>query len=137
MSFAPKPDRHIGVEELKEALARDDYIILDTRSDDEYYGRVARAARAGSIPGAVHIEYTQNLDESGAFRSAAELKSLYEGAGITPGKTIVCYCQGGYRSSLTYLALRMLGYPDVRNYIGSWKEWGDREDLPLEIPEGE
>ena len=135
--LALKPERHIGVEELKGALARDDYVILDVRSDDEYYGRIARAARAGSIPGAVHIEYTQNLDESGAFRSAAELKSLYEGAGVTPDKTIVCYCQGGYRSSLTYLALRMLGYPDVRNYIGSWKEWGDRQDLPLEIPEGE
>jgi thiosulfate/3-mercaptopyruvate sulfurtransferase len=133
----PMPERHIGAEELKEVLGRDDYVILDVRSDDEYYGRVARAARAGSIPGSVHIEYTENLDESGAFRPAAELKALYQGAGITPDKTVVCYCQGGYRSSLTYLALRLLGYADVRNYIGSWKEWGDREDLPLEIPESE
>lgn len=63
-----------------------------------------------------------------------ELKSLYQQAGITPDREIVVYCQGGYRSAHTYLALKLLGYPRVRNYLGSWKEWGDREDLPIEKP---
>ncbi len=129
----PQPGRHVDVDELKSVLGQKKYVILDVRSDDEYHGRVARAARAGAIPGAVHIEYKHNLDESGAFKTAAELKALYEGAGVTRDKSVICYCQGGYRSALTYLALRLLGYPDVRNYIGSWKEWGDRTDLPIEI----
>ena len=72
--------------------------------------------------------------EDGAFRPAAELRQMYESAGITPDKEVISYCQGGYRAAHSYLALRLLGYPRVRNYIGSWKEWGDREDLPIETP---
>jgi thiosulfate/3-mercaptopyruvate sulfurtransferase len=62
-----------------------------------------------------------------------ELRAMYEAAGVTPDKEVVTYCQGGYRAAHAYLALRLLGYPRVRNYTGSWKEWGDREDLPIEI----
>ena len=57
---------------------------------------------------------------------------MYLDAGITPDREVVTYCQGGYRAAHAYLALRRLGYPNVRNYTGSWKEWGDREDLPIE-----
>jgi thiosulfate/3-mercaptopyruvate sulfurtransferase len=57
---------------------------------------------------------------------------MYDTLGVTPDREVVTYCQGGYRAAHTYLALRILGYPDVRNYTGSWKEWGDREDLPIE-----
>ena len=59
---------------------------------------------------------------------------VYALAGVTPDKTVVTYCQGGYRAAHTYLALRILGIPHVRNYTGSWKEWGDRDDLPIEYP---
>ena len=55
---------------------------------------------------------------------------MYESAGVTPDKEVVTYCQGGYRAAHAYVALRLLGYPRVRNYTGSWKEWGDREELP-------
>lgn len=130
----PVPERHIGVEELRLILGRPDCVILDVRTPDEYYGRMVRAARGGAIPGAVHVEWTRALDEKGAFRTADELRALYGGAGVSPDKQAVCYCQGGYRSAHTYLALRLIGQPNVRNYIGSWWEWGDRTDLPIEIP---
>ncbi len=107
-------------------------VLLDTRSDGEFDGTTVRARRGGRIPGAVHVEWTRNLDEEGAFKSADQLRSMYEQAGVTPDKEVITYCQGGYRAAHGYLALRLLGYPRVRNYTGSWKEWGDREDLPVE-----
>ena len=121
--------------DLQERLGQSEVVILDTRSDGEYCGTTVRAKRGGAIPGAVHIEWTKNLNSDGEFKSASELVALYEAAGVTAEKEIVSYCQGGYRAAHSYLALRLIGYPRVRNYVGSWKEWGDREDLPIENPE--
>jgi len=123
------------VNDVLHSLNRKDICILDTRSDGEYLGTHVRAARGGAIPGAIHIEWTQNLDASGNFKSDGELKAMYEKAGITPDKEVIPYCQGGYRSAHSYVALRLIGFPKVRNYIGSWKEWGDRSDLPIEKPQ--
>jgi thiosulfate/3-mercaptopyruvate sulfurtransferase len=120
--------------EVRAALRSRDSVILDTRSDGEYCGTTARAKRGGAIPGAVHIEWTRNLTSEGRFKPAAELRRMYEDAGVTPDREVITYCQGGYRAAHSYLALRLLGYPRVRNYVGSWKEWGDREDLPVEVP---
>jgi len=75
-----------------------------------------------------------NLLPDGTFKSAADLQAMYSAAGVTPDKSVVTYCQGGYRAAHTYLALRILGFPRIRNYTGSWKEWGDRDDLPIEYP---
>ena len=97
--------------------------------------RAPRAARGGAIPGAIHIEWTHNLEQSGKYKSDAELRALYEKAGITPDKEVIPYCQGGYRAAHSYIALRLLGFAKVRNYIGSWKEWGDRSDLPIVTPQ--
>jgi len=113
-------------------LGQPGVVILDTRSDGEHNGTMVRARRGGAIPGAVHVEWTRNLGPDGAFKPADELRAMYEAAGVTPDKEVVTYCQGGYRAAHGYLALRLLGYPRVRNYTGSWKEWGDREDLPIE-----
>jgi thiosulfate/3-mercaptopyruvate sulfurtransferase len=120
--------------EVKAAIDSPESVILDARTDGEYCGTTVRARRGGAVPGAVHIEWTRNLAPDGAFKPAAELREMYETAGVTPDREVVTYCQGGYRAAHAYLALRLLGYPRVRNYIGSWKEWGDREDLPIQTP---
>ena len=120
--------------DLRDRLNAADVAVLDTRSDGEYYGTTVRAKRGGAVAGAVHIEWTRNLGADGAFKPATELRQMYDRAGVTPDKEVISYCQGGYRAAHSYLALRLLGYPRVRNYIGSWKEWGDRDDLPIEMP---
>lgn len=122
--------------DVKARIGKTDAVILDTRSEGEYRGTTMRARRGGAIPGAVHLEWTRNLGPDGAFKPADELRRMYETVGVTPDREVITYCQGGYRAAHTYLALRLLGYPRVRNYVGSWKEWGDREDLPIETPEG-
>ena len=124
-----------GWKDVRDRLGRRDTVILDTRSDGEYCGTTVRAKRGGAVPGAVHIEWTRNLGRDGAFKPADELRQMYEAAGVTPDREVVSYCQGGYRAAHSYLALRLLGYPRVRNYVGSWSEWGDREDLPIETPQ--
>jgi len=118
--------------DVKARLHDPDVAIVDTRTDAEHNGTNVRAKRGGAIPGAVHIEWTRNLGPDGAFKPADELRAMYESAGVTPDKEVITYCQGGYRAAHGYLVLRLLGYPRVRNYTGSWKEWGDREDLPIE-----
>ncbi len=121
--------------DVRSAIGRNDIVLLDTRSDGEYCGTTVRARRGGAIPGAKHIEWTRNLTADGEFKPADELTAMYRQAGITPEKEVIAYCQGGYRAAHSYVALRLIGYPRVRSYVGSWKEWGDREDLPIETPQ--
>jgi thiosulfate/3-mercaptopyruvate sulfurtransferase len=119
-------------------LARDDLAIVDTRSLNEYRAMDRRALRNGRIPDAVHFEWTDALylDERRVprFIPARELRTRLESKGITPEKEIVCYCQSGTRSSSFYAALRTLGYSRVRNYLGSWAEWGNDPKTPVEVP---
>jgi thiosulfate/3-mercaptopyruvate sulfurtransferase len=128
----PQPDRIADWTQVRDRLGQAGTAIVDTRSDAEYYAENVRAKRGGAIPGAVHLEWKRSLAADGRFRPPSELRAMFESAGVTPDRDVITYCQGGYRAAHTYLALRVLGYPRVRTYTGSWKEWGDREDLPLE-----
>lgn len=130
----PVSDRIASYRDVLERLDAADAVVLDTRSDGEYRGTTVRAARGGCIPGAVHVEWETTLREDGTFKNADQLRAMYERAGVTPDKEVFTYCQGGYRAAHGYLALRLLGYPRVRTYVGSWKEWGDRLELPVETP---
>jgi thiosulfate/3-mercaptopyruvate sulfurtransferase len=94
-----------------------------------------RARRGGTIPGSINLEWKQNLTADGHFKAPQDLRAMYAAAGVTPEREVVAYCQGGYRGAHSYVALRSAGFPRVRNYLGSWKEWGDRDDLPIEHPQ--
>lgn len=131
---SPNHDRLATYRDVLARLDASDAVILDTRTEDEYHGTTVRAARGGCIPGAVHVEWTTNLRPDGSFKSAEQLRAMYTAAGVTPDKEVLTYCQGGYRAAHAYLALRLLGFPRVRNYVGSWKEWGDRLELPVQLP---
>ena len=108
-------------------------LMCDARSPDEYLGRDVRAERGGHIPGAVNLEWSVALNPDGTFRSPNDLARLYRDAGFTPDKQIITYCQSGVRGAHTWFVLsELLGYPDVRNYDGSWLEYGNREESIIE-----
>lgn len=109
-------------------------VILDVRRPSEHQGTEKRARRVGTVPGAVHVFWRDHLNADGAFRPADEVRALYESRGVTPDKTVIAFCQGGYRSASTFLALTALGYPKVLNYVGSWGEWGNRDDSEIVLP---
>ena len=103
--------------------------IIDARSDEEYNGNIIRAAQVGHIPKSVNIDWNLNLNKDGTFKSDDELSKLYK---IPKDSAIVTYCQGAYRAANTFLALKKLGFKNVRVYLGSWGEWGNKLELPVE-----
>jgi thiosulfate/3-mercaptopyruvate sulfurtransferase len=107
--------------------------ILDARSPREYAGLDVRSARGGRIPGAVNVEWVLAVNPDGTFKSVEELRALYARAGLTSkDRKAVLYCQTGVRAAHTWFVLRyLLGFPNVRNYDGSWEEWGNRTDVPI------
>ena len=116
--------------------------LVDVRSPKEYSGELTHmpnypqegATRGGHIPGAVSIPWAQAVNEADStFKSAEELKALYESRNVKPDGEIIAYCRIGERSSLTWFVLKyLLGYPTVKNYDGSWTEWGNLVDAPIE-----
>ena len=121
------PEIITGYEHVLENL--DTLKIIDARSRGEYDGTTTRAARTGHIPKAINVDWNLNISDDGTFKSDDELSRLYQ---IPKDSEIVVYCQGAYRAANSFLALKKLGFENVRVYLGSWGEWGNKLDLPVE-----
>jgi thiosulfate/3-mercaptopyruvate sulfurtransferase len=115
-------------------LNDDNVILLDSRSPEEYRGEKKFAQQAGRIPGAVNLDWFNVMDKERNMRlkPEAELRALMEERGLTKDKTVVTYCQSHHRSALTYFVLKVLGYSKIKGYPGSWSDWGNSEDMPVE-----
>lgn len=116
-------------------------ILVDVRGPKEFTGEILappeypmeHAQRGGHIPGAVNIPWGQAVNDDGTFKSADELQKLYQSKGVAVDKEVISYCRIGERSSHTWFVLKyLLGYPNVKNYDGSWTEWGNMIDNPIE-----
>ena len=118
-----------------------DVILVDARTPQEYTGELINAPelpqegslRAGHIPGSKHVFFEENLMPNGRFKPTRELEQIYISRGITPDKEIIAYCRSGHRATVTWFALsRLLSYPNVKVYDGSWTEWGNLVDVPIQ-----
>lgn len=109
-------------------------VFLDTRTPAEYHGETRRAERGGHIPGAINFDWMNTIDQARSTRlkPAEDLRSVLTELGITPDKEIITYCQTHHRSAHTYMVLKSLGYPRRRGYPGSWSEWGNSPETPIE-----
>lgn len=123
--FTPKAIPALGCAAPELLRRKGEVVVLDTRSPGEH--------RAGRVPGAVNVEWQENLaGNPPVFKPAAELKKVYESKGITPDREIVTYCASGGRASVSLFALKLLGYPKVRVYYGSWTDYSSRPEAPVE-----
>jgi thiosulfate/3-mercaptopyruvate sulfurtransferase len=125
--------------EVKASLSRMDRVLLDVRTLQEYNGEwffdrpPTANEKTGHIPGAIHLEHLLTLNDDGTFKSADELQELYQKRGITPDREVFPYCAIGGRSGYIWFVLKyLLGYPQVRNYDGSWNEWSRLPDVLIE-----
>jgi thiosulfate/3-mercaptopyruvate sulfurtransferase len=134
LSFDRAPaDVFASIGEVQSSHDDPNVVILDVRRVTEFTGEEARARHGGRVPWARWAFWQDNLNWDGdrTFKDAAALRERYQALGVTPDKRVITYCQGGVRAAHSALTLRMLGYPDVRIFDGSWEEWGNRDDVPI------
>ena len=132
----PVPEVYCSLQQAKAAADRGDFVFWDTRSADEYSGKVAgfgSVPRLGRIPGAVHLEWSELLHpENRTLKPAPELRDLLEARGITPDKQVASYCNGGARGAFAAFVLRVLGYDGGQAYAGSFQQWSNQPDTAVE-----
>jgi thiosulfate/3-mercaptopyruvate sulfurtransferase len=138
---SPNENIRAYLDYVKKSLNKPKKVFLDVRSPSEFTGEITappeypneHVQRGGHIPGAVNIPWSQAVKEDGTFKSAEELRKLYQSEGVTPDKEVLTYCGIGERASFTWFVLKyLLGYPNVKNYDGSWAEWGNMVRSPIE-----
>lgn len=117
---------------LQSRLGASDLAIWDARSPAEFSGEKVLAARGGHIPGAINFEWTAGMDAQRGLRIRSDMAQVLQSLGITPDKEIITHCQTHRRSGFTYVVAKALGYPRVKAYAGSWSEWGNLTDTPIE-----
>lgn len=126
------PDPIARIDAVHEALGQADVTIWDCRSAEEYAGIKPTAARNGHIPGATHLDWLDLIDRRRNMRLIEDFGGCLASRGIGPERDVIVHCQTHHRSGLAYMAARLLGYPRIRAYPGSWSEWGNRDDTPIE-----
>jgi thiosulfate/3-mercaptopyruvate sulfurtransferase len=131
--FVPEPRRELvaTAQEVKASLGKDEVCLIDARSPEEFSGKDVRAKRGGHIPGARNVDWVETLNPDQTFKSADQLRAIFAAAGVRPDRQVITYCQSGVRSAHDYFALRLIGIAKIKNYDGSWQEWGNDPALPL------
>lgn len=134
-SVVPKPELRATAVDVLNLLGQPDVALIDARDRGQYSGQIVRKpGRPGHIPGALNIPREELMDPTtGTFRINEELGEVFSKAHILPEQRIVAYCNGGVAATSVLFALAMLGYPSLTNYDGSWNEWGERQELPVEL----
>lgn len=129
----PNPDLIVTADWLKKNL-KGDFVLVDSRTPEEYAGtnEDADIKAKGHIPGAAHLNWASTITEEKTFKSPQELEKLFAGAGAKPGKPVITYCRTGVRAAHNWLVAKLLGYDDVRNYDGSWIDWGNDPTAPAD-----
>lgn len=139
---AKEPDMSLRafLPEVQQKMKRADTVMVDVRSPQEFTGEILAppglpetCQRGGHIPGAKNIPWAKACNDDGTFKSTQELQTLYSAQGVTPDKDVIAYCRIGERSSHTWFVLKyLLGFQNVKNYDGSWTEWGNLVGAPVE-----